>query len=121
MVVIINENSASASEITAWALSDYNKAILVWKKSYGKWSVQQPFDLSNGWTLKLTIARWFTPENKNIDKEGIEPDIEVGFEKEDFENDYDRQLETAKEVLNSFIKYGSPKLSVDKYNKANNK
>lgn len=116
IVVLINGNSASASEITAWALRDYNKAILVWEKSYWKWSVQQPFDLNNGGTLKLTIARWFTPKNKNIDKEWIEPDIEVKFEKEDYENDYDRQLEEAKKILNNFIKYGSLKLSIDKYN-----
>ena len=89
---------------------------MVWEKPYWKWSVQQPFDLNNGGTLKLTIARWFTPKNKNIDKEWIEPDIEVKFEKEDYENDYDRQLEEAKKILNNFIKYGSLKLSIDKYN-----
>ena len=121
IVVLINGNSASASEITAGALRDYNKAILVWEKSYWKWSVQQPFDLSSGWTLKLTIARWFTPKNKNIDKEWIEPDIEIRFLKEDYENDYDRQLEEAKKVLNNFIKYGSLKLSVDEYNNSTEK
>ena len=121
IVVLINGNSASASEITAGALRYYNKAILVWEKSYWKWSVQQPFDLSSGWTLKLTIARWFTPKNKNIDKEWIEPDIEIRFLKEDYENDYDRQLEEAKKVLNNFIKYGSLKLSVDEYNNSTEK
>jgi len=59
--------------------------------------------MSDGSMLKLTIAKWFTPKNRNIDKEGIEPDIEVSYEKEDFENKYDRQLETAKEVLKDFI------------------
>jgi carboxyl-terminal processing protease len=116
IVVIINWNSASASEITAWALSDYNKAIIVWEKSYWKWSVQQPFDLNGWWLLKLTIANWYTPNDKNIDKEWIEPDIEVKFEKEDYENEYDRQLEIAKEVLKDFIKYWSTKLTIDKYN-----
>ena len=123
IVVLINENSASASEITAWALKDYNKAILVWKKSYGKWSVQKPFDLSDWSMLKLTIAKWFTPNDVNIDKEGIVPDIEVDFKKEDYtpeqwkENDftpYDRQLEVAKEVLNIFIENEAYKLSIDK-------
>ena len=116
IVVIINNNSASASEITAWALRDYNKAILVWNKSYWKWSVQKPFNLSDGWMLKLTIARWFTPNNKDIDKEWINPDIEVKIEEKDYEDEYDRQLEVAKKVLNTFIKYWSLKLGIDKYN-----
>ena len=134
IVVIINENSASASEITAWALKDYNKAILVWKKSYGKWSVQKPFMLSDWSMLKLTIAKWFTPNNINIDKEGIIPDIEIDFKKEDYNFDecikqwvcsenmkeenfelYDRQLEVAKEVMDIFIKNDAYKLSIDKY------
>lgn len=115
IVVLINENSASASEITAWALKDYQKAILVWKKSYGKWSVQKPFDLSDWSMLKLTIAKWFTPKDVNIDKEWITPDIEVWFEKDDFEKSYDRQLETAKEVLNTFIANNAYQLSIDKF------
>jgi len=115
IVVLINENSASASEITAWALKDYKKAILVWKKSYGKWSVQKPFDLSDGSMLKLTIAKWFTPNDVNIDKEWITPDIEVWFEKEDFENSYDRQLEVAKEVLKTFVDNNAYQFSIDKF------
>jgi carboxyl-terminal processing protease len=55
--------------------------------------------------LKLTIAKWFTPNNKNIDKEGIEPDIKIDFTQEDYEKKYDRQLEVAKEVLGDFVKY----------------
>ena len=134
IVILINENSASASEITAWALKDYQKAILVWKKTYGKWSVQKPFDLNDGSMLKLTIAKWFTPNDINIDKEGILPDIIVDFkkedyifeecvnawicdknmEKEDFEL-YDRQLEVAKKILDIFIENDAYKLSIDKY------
>jgi len=124
IVVLINENSASASEITAWALKDYKKAILVWKKSYWKWSVQKPFDLNDGSMLKLTVAKWFTPHDNNIDWEWIMPDIEVDFKKEDYtpeewkEEDfipYDRQLEVAKEVLNTFIKNDAYKLSIDNF------
>lgn len=115
IVVLINWNSASASEITAWALSDYKKAILVWEKSYWKWSVQQPFDLTWGWLLKLTIAKWYTPKDKNIDKEWINPDIEVKFEKEDYDNEYDRQLEVAKKVLLDFIKNWAYQLTIDKF------
>lgn len=121
IVVLINENSASASEITAWALKDYKKAIIVWKKSYGKWSVQKPFDLVDWSMLKLTIAKWFTPNDVNIDKEWITPDIEVWFEKQDFENKYDRQLEVAKDVLRSFIKNNAYQLSIDEYNEKNPK
>lgn len=126
LVVLINGNSASASEITAWALKDYNKAILVWEKSYGKWSVQQPFDLPDGSMLKLTIAKWYTPKDYSIDHNGIEPDIKVSFQKEDYTPEpgkedefipYDRQLETAKKVLKKFIKLGNIWLVVDEYEK----
>ena len=108
IVILINWNTASASEITAWALRDYNKAILVWEKSYWKWSVQQPFSLPDGSMLKLTIAKWYTPNDVSIDHNWIKPDVEVSFKKEDYtpetwkEKDfvpYDRQLETAKQVL----------------------
>lgn len=116
IVVLINENSASASEITAGALKDYKKAILVWKKSYWKWSVQKPFNLSDGSMVKLTIAKWFTPNDVNIDHEWINPDIEIDFIEEDFENLYDRQLEEAKDVLKVFIEKDAYKLSIDSYN-----
>jgi carboxyl-terminal processing protease len=124
IVILINENSASASEITAWALKDYKKAILVWKKSYGKWSVQKPFDLSDWSMLKLTVAKWFTPNDNNIDWEWIMPDIEVDFKKEDYTPEewkeeqfvpYDRQLEVAKEVLKEFIKDDAYRLTIDKF------
>lgn len=117
IVILINGNSASASEITAWALKDYNKAILVWEKSYGKWSVQKPYELPDGSMLKLTIAKWYTPKDYSIDHNGIEPDIKVEFKKEDFDNKYDRQLEEAKVVLKKFIKYENINLVVDEYKK----
>jgi len=119
IVVLVNWNSASASEITAGALSDYNKAIIVWEKTFGKWSVQEPFDLSNWGLVKITIAKWFTPKWVNIDKDWIQPDIEVLFKKEDYEKMYDRQLEEAKKVLQSFVKYDALQLSVDKYKEEN--
>lgn len=117
IVILINWNTASASEITAWALRDYNKTILVWEKSYGKWSVQQPFELPDGSLLKLTIAKWYTPKDYSIDKNWINPDIEVNFTKEDYENVYDRQLETAKEVLNNYIKLDNIWLVLSEYEK----
>lgn len=115
IVVLINENSASASEITAGALSDYSLAILVGQKSYGKGSVQQPFTLSDGSEMKITVAKWYTPKDHGIDKVGIKPDIEVGFEKEDYEKNYDRQLEEAKKILSSFIQTGDKNKVVEEY------
>lgn len=97
-IVLINENSASASEITAGALRDYGKAKLVGKKSYGKGSVQVVLDLSSGSRLKVTEARWYTPKGKNIDKEGIKPDVEVELTADDVKNDKDPQLEKAKSL-----------------------
>ena len=117
IVVLVNENSASASEITAGALRENDRAILVWKKTYGKWSVQEPFDLSSGDLLKLTIAQWYTPKGHMIDKKWIEPDIEVDFKEEDYKNQYDRQLEEAKEVLKEYIKTGALQLTIDKFTK----
>lgn len=117
IIVLINENSASASEITAGALREYDKAILVGQKTYGKWSVQQPFDMPNGSLLKLTVAKWFTPEWINIDDEGIHPDIEVEFKEEDYENLYDRQLEDAKKILQIFIEKQTIWLTIEEYEK----
>src|SRR3989344_2313683 len=76
-VVLIDSGSASASEITAGALRDNGVATLIGTKSFGKGSIQQVQNLPNGGELKVTIARWFTPSGKNIDKQGITPDIEV--------------------------------------------
>lgn len=94
-VVLINEGSASASEIVAGALKDNNAAVTMGQNSYGKGSVQQPVNLKDGGLLKVTIARWFTPGGKNIDKEGIEPDEKVDISEEDIVNNRDPQLDAA--------------------------
>lgn len=121
IVVLVNGNSASASEITAGTLREYNKAIIVGQKTYGKGSVQQPFEMKSGSLLKLTIANWYTPKGRSIEKNGIEPDIEVSFQPEDYENEYDRQLEEAKKVLQKFQSIGSLQLAIDQYKNDENK
>ncbi|MCH8518524.1 S41 family peptidase [Candidatus Gracilibacteria bacterium] len=115
IVVLINENSASAAEITAGALREYNKAILLGAKSFGKGSVQQPFDISGGGLLKLTVANWYTPLGRNIELEGINPDIEVIFLEEDFENNYDRQLEEAKRLMQIYIEKNTIGLTLEAF------
>lgn len=115
IVVLVNGNSASASEITAGALREYNKAIIVGEQTYGKGSVQQPFDMKDGSLLKLTIAHWYTPKGNSIENNGITPDIEVDFQKEDFDSGYDRQLEIWKEVLKKFQEIGTIQIAIDQY------
>ena len=77
IVVLINKGSASASEILAGALKDYHLAYLVGERTYGKGSVQQVIPLYNADGVKLTMARYYTPSDVNIDKIGIPPDMEV--------------------------------------------
>ena len=95
-VVLIDGGSASASEIVAGALRDNNVAILFGETSYGKGSVQVVKDLPDGSSLKVTIARWFTPNGRNIDKEGIKPDTEV---KQSEDANEDVQLQSAIDKL----------------------
>ena len=97
-VVLINGNSASASEITAGALREYGKATLVGQKSYGKGSVQIVLGLPGGSQMKVTEARWYTPKDKNIDKTGIEPDVKVDLSSDDVNNNVDPQMDKAKSL-----------------------
>lgn len=98
-VVLVNEGSASASEILAGALQDYGIAKLIGQKTFGKGSVQQLFDLSDGSSLKVTVAEWLTPKDRVINEKGIDPDFVVEFSTEDFNKDLDPQLDKAKELL----------------------
>lgn len=100
VVVLINGGSASASEITAGALQDQGVAKLVGEKSFGKGSVQEIIDLAGGAQLKVTVAHWFTPKGRGIDKKGISPDVEVKMSTEDINASRDPQLDKAKTILN---------------------
>ncbi len=77
LVVLVNEYSASASEIVAGAIRDHGRGVLIGETTFGKGSVQMPFTLSDGSQLNVTIAHWYTPDNVNISEQGIAPDIEV--------------------------------------------
>ncbi|PIP51589.1 hypothetical protein COZ61_01820 [Candidatus Berkelbacteria bacterium CG_4_8_14_3_um_filter_33_6] len=92
-VVLVNSGSASASEIVAGALQDEGRVKILGEQTYGKGSVQKLEELSNGGSLRLTIAKWLTPKNQEIDKNGIKPDVVV--EKQD---NVDNQLEKALDI-----------------------
>lgn len=98
-VVLINGSSASASEIVAGALQDHKVATLVGEQTFGKGSVQQLINLQNGAVLKVTIAKWYTPNGKNISEKGIGPDEKVELTFEDVNADRDPQLARALEIL----------------------
>jgi len=98
MVVLVNGGSASASEIVAGALQDRGRAILIGQNTLGKGSVQRPHDLSDGSQLRVTIARWFTPNDRSIHGNGLKPDIEVQIP-ENTPAGEDPQLQRALEYL----------------------
>jgi len=99
IVILINEGSASASEIMAGALRCDSNAILIGKKTFGKGLVQELKQLKEGSALKITVAKWLTPDGVNINKDGIRPDIEVDLTEEDYKNGKDPQLDKALELL----------------------
>ncbi|MFH1462533.1 MAG: S41 family peptidase [bacterium] len=99
LVVLINEGSASASEILAGALRDNRGIQLIGEKSFGKGSVQTLEKLKEGSSLKITIAKWLTPTGSLIADKGLEPDIEIEITDEDYNEDRDPQLNKAIEII----------------------
>lgn len=99
LVVLINQGSASASEILASALRDNRGVKLIGETSYGKGSVQKLQALSNGSSLKITVANWLTPNGELIHDKGLEPDIKVEMTDKDYQEEKDPQLDKALEII----------------------
>ncbi len=100
LVVLVNKYSASASEILSGAIQDYEKGVVVGQKTFGKGIVQNLFRLDDGTAVKLTISSYFTPNGRNIHGTGIDPDVEVEYDKELAEEDgTDTQVDAAIKIL----------------------
>jgi len=100
LVVLINGGSASASEIFAGAIKDHKRGVLIGEKSFGKGSVQTMQTLKDGSEIKVTIAKWLTPNGDAIDKLGIKPDIEIKTDESEISSGNDTQLKKAIEEVN---------------------
>lgn len=104
LAILVDGNSASAAEIFAGAIQDYELGTIIGTTTYGKGIVQEIIDLEDGSSLKLTIAEYFTPDGRNIHKKGIEPDVEVEYEKNEENPEADNQLDAALEEVQKQIK-----------------
>ncbi|MGD8553729.1 MAG: S41 family peptidase [Anaerolineales bacterium] len=100
LVVLVDGGSASASEIVAGAIQDYERGLLVGETTFGKGSVQNwiPLEKEQG-AVRVTVARWYTPDDRQINEEGLQPDVVVEFTEEDFESGEDPQLNEAITIL----------------------
>jgi len=101
LVVLINNGSASASEIVAGALKDHKRAVLVGESTYGKGSVQSIIPLKNEGAIRLTISKYYLPSGKSISEVGVAPDISIEEEESDFriDTETDNQLNFARKLL----------------------
>ena len=99
LAVLVNGNSASASEIFAGAIKDFDAGTLVGTTTYGKGIVQNIYSLGDGTSFKLTSSEYFTPSGTNIHGVGIEPDVVVEYEVDEENSEADNQLEKAIEIL----------------------
>ena len=103
MSVVVDGNSASASEIFAGAIQDYGLGSIVGTTTYGKGIVQQIFDLGDGTCVKLTMSEYYTPNGRNIHKKGITPDVEVEYQRDENHPNADNQLDAALEQVRNKI------------------
>ena len=103
-VILIDGGSASASEIVAGAMQDYSRAKLVGEKSFGKGSVQEVIEVTDDTVLKITVAKWLTPNGNSISQKGLTPDFPVAMTKEDLEKNLDPQFDKAIELLKNWNK-----------------
>ncbi len=101
IVILVDGGSASASEILAGALSEHKRATLVGEQTYGKGSVQELVPITDNTSLKVTVAKWLTPNGVSISLKGLTPDIKVSITKDDVANKHDPQLERAVSYLNN--------------------
>jgi len=106
MVVLVDQGSASASELVAAALQDHGRATIVGTQTFGKGTVQTWRELSNGGGIRVTIARWYTPDGRTIDGVGVTPDIIV--EQDASVPEADVQLEAAVDILRAQVPVGAP-------------
>lgn len=104
LAVLVNQYSASASEIFSGAIQDYGIGKIVGMTTYGKGVVQDILDLGDGTSMKLTTAEYFLPSGRSINKQGITPDVEVEFAYDEANPEYDNQLEKAMDVVRNEIK-----------------
>ncbi len=98
-VVLVDNGSASASEILAGALKEHKIATIVGDTTFGKGSVQELIKITDDTSLKVTVAKWLTPNGVSISDHGLEPDVKVNFSEKDIEDNRDVQLEKAIEIL----------------------
>lgn len=104
-VILVNQGSASASEILSGALQDNNMAVILGMTTFGKGSVQTLSNFDDGSSIKVTVAKWLTPSGRSINDEGIKPDVEVDITEEEYNANKDPQMDKAVEILNNGPEY----------------
>ncbi|MFA6917907.1 MAG: S41 family peptidase, partial [Candidatus Gracilibacteria bacterium] len=104
LVVLVNDGSASASEIVAGAIQDLDRGIIMGTKTFGKGTVQEVENFKDGSSIRMTIAKWYTPAGRNVNKVGLTPDVVVEMKDSDVEKKVDTQKEAAVKYLENLKK-----------------